>query len=939
MSQWKRYATLPAKLLVWTAQGKLRERVRFAREYKLVADSGLFDRAYYEEQAGGLPDPLRHYLTLGVAEGLDPNRLFDSRWYLEQNPDVASQGLNPLVHFIASAPKESRNPHPLFDIRHYRANNLEAADSGLNPLLHYLTAGTGNPHVLFDGKRYLAQNPDIAEAGANPLVHYLRSGWKEKRSPHALFEDAYYLVKSPDVDLTGINPLVHFVTQGHRENRNPNALFDCAYYKRMYEDVAQAGTNPLIHYVLSGAEESRTPHPLFDPHHYSRVDPDSARPSVNALAHYLEWGVKRQTDPHPLFDVAYYREQFSARSIAGRNPVDHYLEEGTRMGADPCELFDTSFYLEKYSDVARSGENPLVHYVSRGAQAGYNPNPLFDSAYYLKQYPDVAFTGKNPLVHYIEAGAFEGRSPSPFFDSLFYLRKNPKLRALSINPLAHYLVRGGAEEGRDPNPFFSTSEYLRAHPEIRDRRINPLVHSLGLHTDQVRADAVVAPPPAAPPVHLQIRSLNIENLARASRSSDDKPTLICVTHVSPLAPRAGNEYRINRLLHWFKSAGYQVIPVLSPLMDEQFRDEQTRELAAEYGSAILCRRDGRTLCCLTQEDLARLTPGDGQRVPSFAERLSEDKPLDVRTLDRLQVDRIFCHDALVWVVEQLVAHRKGCIVLAEYVFMSRLLPVLNNDVLKVIDTHDVFSSKRGKVMTHGVSDGLDLTAEEERERLRRADLILAIQPEEQEELQRLSGADRRVLTVGVDFPLSPSDQIPSGRRILYVASDNVMNVRGLRDFLRFAWPSIVRAVPDAELLVAGNVCRSIRFYPDQVKLLGLVDDLGALYRECKLTINPAAAGTGLKIKTLEALSFLRPLVTWPNGVDGLDPALAALCCVARDWWEFHQSVAKILLDPRERWFGNQEQGVIEDSLSPTAVYAALERELSATFPNPEVALA
>jgi GT2 family glycosyltransferase/glycosyltransferase involved in cell wall biosynthesis len=74
--------------------------------------------------------------------------LFDTEWYLAQNPDVAAAGTNPLVHYLRHGAAEGRDPNPLFDT-----------------------------------DWYLAQNPDVAAAGINPLVHYLRHGAAEGRDP------------------------------------------------------------------------------------------------------------------------------------------------------------------------------------------------------------------------------------------------------------------------------------------------------------------------------------------------------------------------------------------------------------------------------------------------------------------------------------------------------------------------------------------------------------------------------------------------------------------------------------------------------------------------------------------------------------------------------------------------------------------------------------
>ena len=48
-----------------------------------------------------------------------------------------------------------------------------------------------------------------------------------------------------------------------------------------------------------------------------------------------------------------------------------------------------------------------------------------------------------------------------------------------------------------------------------------------------------------------------------------------------------------------------------------------------------------------------------------------------------------------------------------------------------------------------------------------------------------------------------------------------------------------------------------------------MEDLGPFYDECSVIINPCLAGSGLKIKSVEALSYGKPLVTTPKGAEGL----------------------------------------------------------------------
>jgi glycosyltransferase involved in cell wall biosynthesis len=385
----------------------------------------------------------------------------------------------------------------------------------------------------------------------------------------------------------------------------------------------------------------------------------------------------------------------------------------------------------------------------------------------------------------------------------------------------------------------------------------------------------------------------------------------------PWPPRAGNEYRIYRLLRWLRDQGYRILPVIAPLPGEQVDAAAVRLLADEFSNAVVCDRDGRLEYVLVDvpDVLASLA---GELTRPVAALLDEDAARNGHERQLLQMDRTFCHDALITAALRLQQVLGPHVLLTEYIWMSRILPLVSGDVVKVIDTIDVFSTKREKVLQFGIDD-LHVEPREEARRLRDADLILAIQDEERQELQQLAPA-KRVVVAGVDFDVVEDAGIPSGRQVLYVASDNPMNIRGLSDFLRFAWPHIRREVPDAELLVAGKVSDRFDAEVPGVVVLGPVDNLRPLYSQARVVINPAVAGTGLKIKTLEALGHLRPIVAWPNGTDGLARELAAFCVTVQDWYEFSRRVAVLLAAPEPPLFSRADRDTISRLTSPATVY-------------------
>jgi 2-polyprenyl-3-methyl-5-hydroxy-6-metoxy-1,4-benzoquinol methylase len=412
----------------------------------------------------------------------------------------------------------------------------------------------------------------------------------------------------------------------------------------------------------------------------------------------------------------------------------------------------------------------------------------------------------------------------------------------------------------------------------------------------------------------------------------DRGRLICLTHVLPYPPGAGNEYRIHHMLAWLARQGWDIVLLVCPLPNEPVSPQRVVQAGAVYPNVIVCERDGTIFYKLS--DATTLIDGLGSRharssglALDVADRGEHIEPELVGHM------RTFCPDVLIDLLVHLDARFEPDVLLAEYVFMTRPFPLLRPQLHKIVDTHDVFSTKATKVVRYGVADSLALTTEAEAELLNRADTVIAIQPTEAEELRALV-PERTVISVGVDFDpierISPPAVTPT---VLVVGSANDMNVKGLRDFLRLAWPHVLARIPDAELHVVGSIGDTVDPLLSGVRILGRVDDLTEAYASARVVINPAVAGTGLKIKTLEALCHLRPIVLWPSGVDGLPSELQGLCHQATNWFEFAQLVVETArtIDAAQQLIDHGPY--ILDHFASARVYAPLAEVMDARIPR------
>jgi glycosyltransferase involved in cell wall biosynthesis len=236
-------------------------------------------------------------------------------------------------------------------------------------------------------------------------------------------------------------------------------------------------------------------------------------------------------------------------------------------------------------------------------------------------------------------------------------------------------------------------------------------------------------------------------------------------------------------------------------------------------------------------------------------------------------------------------------VVVEYVFFSKALECFGANTRKVIDTHDNFSRRGMQIKRAGIKDSFfRATARTERIGLLRADIIMAIQDREAAEFEQLMGGLKRVVTVGHWTELRPVWRKQIKHPVVgYLGSGYKLNKVALEWFTAAVWPIIKKLMPEAVLRLGGGIC-DLWQASDGIELTGHAEHPGDFYAECQLVINPATVGSGLKIKTIEALGYGMPLVTTRIGAEGLETGADRAYLSADDPASFADAVIKILSD-------------------------------------------
>lgn len=219
---------------------------------------------------------------------------------------------------------------------------------------------------------------------------------------------------------------------------------------------------------------------------------------------------------------------------------------------------------------------------------------------------------------------------------------------------------------------------------------------------------------------------------------------------------------------------------------------------------------------------------------------------------------------------------------------------------RVYDCHDAPPSHRAAPARPG-------WANEEPEG--RPDAVIAVSPGDRRRLQRL-------------YPRIPVHVVPNGVDVAYwqatVGASEPKSVlfpgalnwppnnQGARILLEEIMPRLRRLVPGVRLIIAGR-----RPSPELIELVAAVPeatlvadppDMRPWFARASLVLVPLQGVTGTRLKILQALAARRPVLSTPEGAQGLGLDTGRHLCLAPLGAPFVEAAAALLQDDRQRAF-------------------------------------
>jgi glycosyltransferase involved in cell wall biosynthesis len=326
-------------------------------------------------------------------------------------------------------------------------------------------------------------------------------------------------------------------------------------------------------------------------------------------------------------------------------------------------------------------------------------------------------------------------------------------------------------------------------------------------------------------------------------------TVLVLSTTPPIPRDYGNRNRVHQTIAFFRSRGFAPSLLLYPL-DRDWVDE----IPAYYRKL----KDDFDYFALLPNSKPLHQPAAGYH----------------HQIDEWWDETIGQH--LSW----LCARKRFDAVLVNYTFLSKAFEYVPADVLRILDTHDLFSGRRELFAAHGVEpEFFYTTPEREKVALERADLVIAIKQSEAAMLRQLTS--RRVVCIPYwdgrpprprpHYPADVSFDHEQPLRLGFLGAHNSVNIVNLRRFLAVLNRYVRTYDAPIEIVTGGNACDGIGDDYEFVTKIGYVEDPETFYRDIDAVVVPLQFSTGIKIKVGEALARHLPVLATANAFDGFRP--------------------------------------------------------------------
>ena len=160
-----------------------------------------------------------------------------------------------------------------------------------------------------------------------------------------------------------------------------------------------------------------------------------------------------------------------------------------------------------------------------------------------------------------------------------------------------------------------------------------------------------------------------------------------------------------------------------------------------------------------------------------------------------------------------------------------------------------------------------------------------------------------VIPIAVDTQeLHPQEKQNGSQNILTLGTLHYPpNADGIRWFLQDVYPLVRAEIDEATLTIIGKNPPADFFdyerrNPSKVQVTGYVPELDPYFQQAAIAVIPVRAGSGMRVRILEAFARGMPVVTTSIGIEGIDAYPGKEVLIADTAQDFAEAVIRLLKD-------------------------------------------
>jgi len=190
---------------------------------------------------------------------------------------------------------------------------------------------------------------------------------------------------------------------------------------------------------------------------------------------------------------------------------------------------------------------------------------------------------------------------------------------------------------------------------------------------------------------------------------------------------------------------------------------------------------------------------------------------------------------------------------------------------------------------------------------KKADCLVAVSKDDQRLMEKIAGRKVDLVLNGVDDRFLQKRKVKkySLPTVLFGVANFkwIQNKEGVVNLLKYVWPLIKKEVPEARLYIAGKYSREFLsragFRENEAVRFGEVENPEEVYRRSWILVAPMGSGGGSRTKFFEAMACGLPVVTTPEGIEGIEAKNNREVIVRNNFSQLAQAAVELLRNPQK----------------------------------------